>query len=162
MAWIFIPVLSAATVFTALDTFLGSVYFTVKKTYMSLWTSLIGAVVNIGLNLILIPDWMLGWGAMGASVATFASYFLVYLIRALTMKKFLPFKMYHGKLLINTVLIGSISAFMTWYGYSGQALGLYASIGILLVSVVFNSRDVYIACRQVLSSVREKKGNSNE
>jgi len=51
---------------------------------------------------------------------------------------------------------------MTWYGYSGQTLGLYVSIGILLVSVVFNSRDVYIACRQVLSSMRGKKGNSNE
>jgi O-antigen/teichoic acid export membrane protein len=161
-AWIFIPVLSAATVFTALDTFLGSAYFTVKKTYMSLWTSLIGAVVNIGLNLILIPDWGLGWGAMGASLATFASYFLVYLIRALTMKRFLPFRMYHGKLLINTVLIGGISAFMTWYGYSGQIMGLVVSIGILFVSAVFNCRDVYIACRQVLSSVRGKKGNSNE
>lgn len=161
VAWIFIPVLSAATIFTALDTFLGSVYFTVKKTYMSLWTSLIGAVVNIGLNLLMIPDWMLGWGAMGASVATFASYFLVYLIRALTMKRFLPFKMYHGKLLVNTVLIGGISAFMTWYGYSGQILGLIVSIGVLLVGVVFNSRDVYIACRQVLSSVRAKNGENN-
>ena len=157
-AWIFIPVISAATIFTALDTFLGSVYFTVKKTYMSLWTSLIGAVVNIGLNLLLIPKWGLGWGAMGASVATFASYFLVYLIRALTMKKYLPFNMYHGKLLINTVFIGMISAFMTYYGYSGQSWGLFVSVGVLIVSVVFNGRDVYLACRQVLSSVRSRKG----
>lgn len=157
-AWIFIPVISAATIFTALDTFLGSVYFTVKKTYMSLWTSLIGAVVNIGLNLLLIPEWGLGWGAMGASVATFASYFLVYLIRALTMKKYLPFNMYHGKLLINTVFIGMISAFMTYYGYSGQSWGLFVSVGFLIVSVVFNGRDVYLACRQVLSSVRSRKG----
>ncbi len=157
-AWIFIPVLSAATIFTALDTFLGSVYFTVKKTYMSLLTSLIGALLNIGLNLLLIPEWGLGWGAMGASVATFASYFLVYLIRALTMKKFLPFKIYHGKLLINSVLIGLISAFMTYYGYSNEIWGLIASIGVLIVSVVFNGRDVYLALRQVLSSVRGRKG----
>ena len=157
MAWIFIPALSAATVFTALDTFLGSVYFTVKKTSMSLYTALIGAVVNIGLNLLLIPEWGLGWGAMGASIATFASYFIVYLIRALTMKRFLPFNMYHGKLLVNTVIIGAISAFMTYYGYSGNIVGLIASIVLLLVSVVFNGRDVYAACRQVLASVRGKK-----
>ena len=157
MAWMFIPVLSAATIFTALDTFLGSVYFTVKKTSMSLYTALIGAVVNIGLNLLLIPEWGLGWGAMGASIATFASYFIVYLIRALTMKRFLPFNMYHGKLLVNTVIIGAISAFMTYYGYSGNIVGLVASIILLLVSVVFSGRDVYLACRQVLASVRGKK-----
>ena len=156
-AWLFIPVLSSATIFTALDTFLGSVYFTVKKTYMSLWTSLIGAVINIGLNLILIPEWGLGWGAMGASVATFASYFIVYVIRALTMKHFLPFRMYHGKLIVNTVIIGTISAFMTYYGYSGYVVGLVGSIVLLVASVVFNGRDVFLACRQVLSSVRSKK-----
>lgn len=156
-AWIFIPVLSTATVFTALDTFLGSVYFTVKRTQMSLWTSLLGAVVNVGLNLIMIPEWGLGWGAMGASIATFASYFLVYVVRALTMKRFLSFNLYHGKLLVNTVFIGAITALMTYYGYSGQVWGLFASIGILIVSVVFNGRDVYQALRQVLSSVRGKK-----
>ena len=156
VAWIFIPVLSAATVFTALDTFLGSVYFTVKRTAMSLYTSLIGAVVNVGLNLIMIPDWGLGWGAMGASIATFASYFVVYAIRAGTMKRFMTFRMYHGKLLINTVLLAAIMSLMTWYGYSGDVLGLFISIGILLVSAVFNSRDVFLACRQVLSSIKNK------
>ena len=151
-AWIFIPVLSAATVFTALDTFLGSVYFTVKRTSMSLYTALVGAVVNIGLNFLMIPE----WGAMGASVATFASYFVVYAIRALTMKRFLPFNVYHGKLIVNTVLIGAVSALMTYYGYSGEVWGLCASVVILAVSVVFNGRDVFAACRQVLSSVRSK------
>lgn len=151
-AWIFIPVLSAATVFTALDTFLGSVYFTVKRTSMSLYTALVGAVVNIGLNFLMIPE----WGAMGASVATFASYFVVYAIRALTMKRFLPFNVYHGKLIVNTVLIGAVSALMTYYGYSEEVWGLCASVVILAVSVVFNGRDVFAACRQVLSSVRSK------
>ena len=155
-AWIFIPVLSTATVFTALDTFLGSVYFTVKRTQMSLWTSLLGAVVNVGLNLLMIPETGLGWGAMGASIATFASYFIVYAVRALTMKNFLKFNLYHGKLIANTLLLGAITAFMTYYGYSGELWGLYVSIGILVVSVVFNSRDVIQALRQVLSSVRGK------
>ena len=94
---------------------------------------------------------------MGASVATFASYFIVYAIRALTMKRFLPFNVYHGKLMINTVLLGAITSLMTYYGYSGKAWGLYVSIVALLVSVVFNGRGVFLACRQVLSSVRGRK-----
>jgi O-antigen/teichoic acid export membrane protein len=158
IAWIFIPVLTIATVFTALDTFLGSVYFTVKRTSMSLYTALLGAVVNVGLNFLMIPEWGLGWGAMGASIATFASYFVVYAVRALTMKRFLPFRMYHGKLLINTALLGAIAALMTYYGYDQSAVWcLVASIAILLASVVFNGRDVFFACRQVLSSVRGRK-----
>ena len=152
IAWLFIPVLSIATVFTALNTFLGSVYFTVRRTSMSLYTALVGAAVNIGLNLLLIPK----WGAMGASVATFASYFIVYAIRALTMKHFLPFNVYHVRLVINTVLLGAITALMTYYGYSGEVWGLYASILTLAVSVIFNGRDVFFACRQVLFSARHK------
>ena len=58
---------------------------------------------------------------------------------------------------INTVMICAISAFMTYYGYSGNIVGLIASIIVLLISVIFNGRDVYFACRQVLASTRGKK-----
>ena len=150
-AWVFIPVLSAATVFTALDTFLGSVYFTVKRTQMSLWTSLIGAVINIVLNLIMIPQ----WGAMGASIATFISYFLVYVVRAATMGRFMRFKMYHGKLIANTVLIGVIMTVMTLYG--DNLYGWLISCGVLLISIIFNGRDIFVALKQVLSGVKGRK-----
>ena len=150
-AWIFIPVLSAATVFTALDTFLGSVYFTVKRTQMSLWTSLLGAAVNVVLNFIMIPK----LGAMGASIATFASYFLVYIVRAATMGRFMRFKMYHAKLAVNTALIGIIATVMTLYG--NTLFGLLISGGVLLVSAAFNGKDIVIALRQVLSSVKGRR-----
>ena len=150
-AWIFIPILSAATVFTALDTFLGSVYFTVKKTSMSLWTALLGAVVNVALNRLWIPQ----WGAMGASVATFISYFLVYVVRAATMGRFMKFKLYHGRLAVNTVLILMISAVMTLYG--DLWWGIVATAVILLIGAIFNLRDILISVRQILSSVRGKK-----
>jgi O-antigen/teichoic acid export membrane protein len=150
VAWLFIPVLSAATVFTALDSFLGSVYFMVKRTSMSLYTSLIGAVVNIALNIIMIPDWGLGLGAMGASIATFVSYFLVYVIRAATMGRFMKFQMYHGKLLFNTVIMGAIVSLMTFYGYSGEIWGLWVSIGVLVISIVLNGRDVLVPIKNYL------------
>ena len=151
-AWIYIPILAAATVFTSLDTFLGSVYFTVKRTSMSLWTSLAGAAINIALNIALIPT----YGAMGASIATFASYFLVYVIRASTMPGFLRFNMYHGKLIVNTFLVGVIAYLMTAFGT--QWWGLIASSAVLLVSVIFNARDLVKALKQVISSLKDRKG----
>lgn len=150
-AWVFIPILSAATVFTSLDTFMGSAYFTVKRTGMSLWTSLVGAVLNIMLNLVMIPR----WGAIGASVATFISYFAVFVIRAATMKRFIPFKLYPVRLTVNTTLIVAIAALMT--GWGTQTWGLLVSMGLTLVCLVFNGRDIWLACRDVINAVRARK-----
>ncbi len=152
-AWIYIPVLSAATVFTALDTFLGSVYFTVKKTQMSLWTAFIGAVVNIALNRLWIPE----WGAMGASIATLVSYFLVYIIRAATMGRFMKFRLYHARLVVNTIFILTIAVIMTLYG--NEWWGIATTAGILAISILFNIRDFIVTIKQILSSARKKRIN---
>lgn len=150
-AWIYIPILSAATVFTSLDTFLGSAYFTVKKTGMSFWTALIGAVVNIALNIILIPP----YGAIGASVATYVSYFVVFIIRAVTMHRFIPFKMYPVRIAVNTALITAIAIVMTQWG--SKFWGIIVSCLILLMSLVINGRDIFLGCLDALSSIRRKK-----
>ncbi len=150
-AWTFIPILSAATVFTALDTFLGSAYFTVKRTGMSFWTSLAGALINIALNIALIPT----YGATGASVATYISYFAVFVLRAVTMHKFIPFKMYPIRLVINTVLITAIACVMTVWG--AYLWGIALAGAILLVSLVINGRDIFLGCKDALVSMRRKK-----
>ncbi len=159
-AWTFIPILSAATVFTALDTFLGSAYFTVKKTGMSFWTSLIGAVLNITLNIILIPSEGVLGGAVGASIATYISYFAVFIIRAVTMHKFIPFKMYSARLVINTVLITAIAVVMTVWG--NDIKGMIVAGAVLLVSLIFNGKDIFLGCRDVLMSLKRKKNTTAE
>ena len=150
-AWVYIPILSAATVFTALDTVLGSAYFTVKKTGMSFWTALIGAVVNIAFNIILIPT----YGAIGASIATLVSYFVVFLVRALTMHRFIPFKMYPIRLAINTILITAIAVVMT--GWGDSSVGILIACSVLAVSLVLNGRDIFFGCRDILLSMKSKK-----
>ena len=159
-AWVFIPVLSAATVFTALDTFLGSAYFTVKKTSMSFWTSLIGAALNVALNLILIPSKGAFGGAVGASIATYISYFTVFVIRALTMKKFIPFKLYPVRLILNTCLITAIAVVMTLWG--SEMMGIIVAGVLLLVTLVVNGKDIFLGCRDALLSMKRKKSTSVE
>ena len=153
-AWRFIPILSAATVFTALDTFLGSAYFTVRKTGMSFWTSFAGAALNVVMNLLLIPT----WGAMGASVATLASYFVVFVIRAATMYRFIPFKMYPVRVVINTVLLAAIVTLMTILGNAKE--GIIASAAVLAVCIVFNGKDILFGCLDVLKSLKGRKKRS--
>ncbi len=154
-AWVYIPILSLATVFTSLDTFMGSAYFTVKKTTMSFWTSLIGAVLNIGLNLLMIPDFGLGWGAMGASIATFISYFVVFIIRAVTMRRFIPFKLYPLRLTLNTFMLSMAVIVTSLWGTN--VYGILISIAILMVCLVYNGNDIIKSCKTVILSLKKRK-----
>ena len=78
LGWIFIPVLTFATIFSSFDNFLNSIYMVEKRSGLSLVTMGVGAVLNLILNALLIPV----WGVQGAAIATFVSYFVVFLIRA--------------------------------------------------------------------------------
>ena len=149
-AWIFVPVLTVATVFSSLDTFLGSAYFTVRKTGMSLLTSFIGAAINIALNIMLIKP----YGAMGASIATLASYLLVYVIRAATMKKFIPFKTYPVRVLLNTALVGGMAAIITLKGMNLVSIGI--SVVLLIICILYNGRDLYSAIRGILAPLMRR------
>lgn len=108
-AWIYIPILTLATVFTALCTFLGSVYFTSKKTMWSMITAFIGAGLNVALNFLLIPR----WDAMGASIATFVSYFIVCILRLITTRRLISFGQEWGRGMVNTLLLGGLAAAVT-------------------------------------------------
>ena len=65
-------------------------------------TAMIGAVLNIILNLILIPSKL---GVQGAAIATCISYFVVFLIRAADVRRFIPFKLYPIGLAENSILL---------------------------------------------------------
>jgi O-antigen/teichoic acid export membrane protein len=137
-AWVYIPTLTFATVFTALCTFLGSVYFASKKTMGSMLTALAGAVLNVALNLLLIPS----FGAMGASVATFASYFAVCLLRLVTGRRLIPFKGEWGRLTVNTLLMGGLATAVTLSEGSGlYTLLMYVgAVGVFALLAAFNRR----------------------
>lgn len=101
-AWEYVPLLSASMIFTAFVSFTGTVYVVTKQSGISFITAMAGAVINIALNLLLIPSPL---GVQGAAIATFLSYFAVFLIRAVNSRKYIPFKLYGGHISVNTVLI---------------------------------------------------------
>lgn len=101
-AWQYVPLLSAAMIFTAFVSFTGTVYIVTKQSGISFITAMAGAVINIVLNLLLIPSPL---GVQGAAIATFLSYFAVFLIRAVNSRKYIPFKLNGKHIAVNTVLI---------------------------------------------------------
>ncbi len=137
-AWVYIPILTFATVFTALCTFLGSVYFASKRTMGSMLTALAGAVLNVVLNLLLIPR----FDAMGASVATFVSYFAVCLLRLVTGRRLIPFKGEWGRLAINTLLTGALAVAVTLTGTYSPLLTWGGAALLFVFLLGFNVKPV--------------------
>lgn len=101
-AWKYIPLLSVSMVFTAFTSFMGTVYVVNKKSGISFITAMIGALINIICNFILIPS---KFGVQGAAIATVFSYFVVFIIRAVNSRKYIPFKLYSSHIAANTIII---------------------------------------------------------
>ncbi|MDO4945657.1 MAG: polysaccharide biosynthesis C-terminal domain-containing protein [Ruminococcus sp.] len=95
------PILIYSTIFSCFTTFMGSIYLASKKTKRSLFTSLVSGVINVGLNVILIPR----IGLYGPPISTVASYVTVFIIRAFDSRKLVPFKINLRKMIISNAIL---------------------------------------------------------
>ena len=145
-AWQYIPLLSAAMIFSSFVTFAGSIYVVEKKSLLSFGTSMAGAAVNILLNLILIPTEL---GIQGAVIATFSSYFLVFLIRSKNARKLLPFRLYSQRLTVNCMImaiqiIWIVGELPGWQLVQLIAVGAFLAIdGKYLVSIFSSLKSMH-------------------
>lgn len=105
-AYRYSPILTLATVFNCFSVFLGSVYIAEKKTKNSFLTSIAAALVNITLNLILIPQFRI----YGAAIATLAAYLIVFFVRLFDTRRYIPFDFSMTKILLNTTLLIAMTA----------------------------------------------------
>ena len=128
-AWRYTPPLIVGTVILVLSTFLSSSYTVNKDSKGFLFSALSGAVVNILLNLALIPL----WGALGAAIATCVAYATVFLYRFFDTKKYLRLRVFTLKhILLFLAFLGA--AFATYLGKVGY---LILGAELLLVLSVF-------------------------
>lgn len=84
-AWKYVPWLTIAIVFGALSGYIGGFFSAVKDSRTFAKSTVYGAVTNVILNLILTPL----MGAMGAAIATAASYLEVWILRYLHSRKYI-------------------------------------------------------------------------
>lgn len=83
-AWRMVPPLLISVIFGALTGFLGSISLAHKDSKSMGIATGIGALINIVLNFSLVPN----FGAMGAAWATAASYFTMYFMAFLIVRKY--------------------------------------------------------------------------
>lgn len=100
-AWKYVPLLLVGTVFQAFSSFFGTNYTASKKTKGAFSTSVYGAVVNIGINIILIPR----WGIQAAAFSTMAAYLTMWLMRIIDTKKFTEIRIDWKSISLSIVVI---------------------------------------------------------
>lgn len=75
--WQLAPILILAIVYSNLAGFLGTIYTATKKTVPIMYTTVVGAIVNVGLTIVLIPTLRLS----GAALANVVSFGIVTVLR---------------------------------------------------------------------------------
>lgn len=103
-----------------------------KKTF---WITLFGALVNIILNLILIPKYSL----YGAAVATVITYIVILLMNIWLTTKFTPIRISHLKFLFVFVLAGLSSALMYFVITQPIIYNLNISLSVIIGILVYFS-----------------------
>lgn len=89
-AWQYVPWLTIAVLFGSMAGYIGGIFVAVRNSRIFASSTLVGAVLNIILNLITVPL----LGPLGAAVSTTISYALVWVIRLTQSRKYIKMRVH--------------------------------------------------------------------
>lgn len=141
-AYLYTPVLVIAVLLMCFNQFLSSIYTVSKQTKNSFWSSLVAAVLNLILNAVLIPK----FGVHGAIAATFASYFVCYLVRIVDTRRLIPFEVSHVRFGINLAILFGMSLLIQ----KQPTIWIPCMAAALIVLAVFNLKPLMLTAKKLL------------
>lgn len=148
--WKFVPLLLIANLFSSYAAILGVNYLALKNSKGVLKSSAIAMIINVVLNIILIPK----YNIYGASIATILSYVVLFFIRKKDSKKLInlevDYKFYFGNLvpiLMFVVLISGMNEYQK-----------YLLMGIsVLIFLLFQYKKINMISNYLKNKLRDKK-----
>ena len=143
-AWQFMPTLLCATALEAIVSFLATVYMVRKKSMHSFLTAMVGTLLNIALNLLLIPT----WGALGAAVATLASYAAVLIVRMIDAPRIIKFRMCLPRLAVSVAFLFTSALVMTLVA---DATRIWWTLIITVIIVAINVPALWGSFKKLLT-----------
>jgi O-antigen/teichoic acid export membrane protein len=134
-SWRFVPFLLFGMIFFSYSAFFGAIYGAAKKNKNVAATTFVAAIINIIMNIILIPR----IGIMGAVISTAVAYTAIGLFRMIDSQRFFSFKVYYFKFAANALilLVQSILLTMDWYNY-------VTSMICITMLMLINKKDIYL------------------
>ena len=126
-----IPILILGAVFNVVVCLYSAVYIAKKMTKQVATVSIIGAIINITINVLFIKY----IGVYAASISTAISYFAMMLYRHIDLKKYVNIK-YESGLIIKTVLIFTFSIIL--YYQKNMILNIINLIVVVIYAFIMN------------------------
>ena len=151
-AWHFVPFLTMASICSCFNQFLSSVYVVYKKSTHSLYTMLAGAISNCIMNYFFI----LQWGAIGATYASFLGLSIVFILRAIDTNKMLNMNIHPKRVVINFAII-TFEAFVLLA--EPPLYGLWTGL-ITAVVIIYNFSGVWSMARMILPKLLGRHGKA--
>ena len=140
-AWYYAPPLIVGTCILVIATFFSVSYTVNKDSVGFLKSGALGAMVNIILNLILIPQ----LGALGAAIATCVSYIAIFIFRSKDIKKYIQMNIYSFRH-IASVFILMVSASCV---YTNQIIQIcFCAIGVFLTLMLYKESSEFV-CKKM-------------
>lgn len=142
------PILIIAMIFQCLCQFLSSIYNVRKKSVNSMVTSIVAAVVNITLDILLIPR----LGAYGAAIATMTAYFACFMVRVFDTRSYVKFDISWFKMIVNIIVVG----YMAIVAITEPKAEYFQLIVLFIAVAVFNFDAILSTLRNFITVKRKK------
>lgn len=130
-----IPILILGSVFNILVSFVGSIYVAKKLTKEIAKTSIISAVINIFVNIVLIKS----IGLYAASISTVIAYALMFIYRWIDVKKYVKFNVNKILMFALTIMYG-ITIF-TYY-LKNTTISVIVLVIVVIFAIIINLNSV--------------------
>ena len=142
VAWKYVPWLTIAILFGALSGYIGGFFSAVKNSKIFATSTIIGAVVNLVLNVVFTPL----YGVMGAAVATTICFFVVWIFRFLQSKKCIKLRLNIWRDIFTYALLCVQSVFVMMDG-----LKMYIFVGsIFSILCMLYLKDIKLVVNKIL------------
>lgn len=152
MAWKYVPPLLISALFSQLFLTCEQYYIAMKKTNIISITAIIGAIINIIVNLLLIPR----YAEYGAALATCFSNFAVWIIRYVILKKYIRLK--HNFIIECISYILLIVQLIV--AYNGNSF-IFVQVAIAGIIIGLYFKQINEMLVSILNLLRNPKGQHN-
>lgn len=136
-AWKYIPLLLASATFSAISSYFVSLYSALKKSINNMITTLIGAIANVVVSIVLV-NYIGLWGAI---LGTFVAYFVLGVIRMIDATRFIKMKIDVGRFIINSIILITqavlVSLEIKIYLVSAIAILLFVVVNVKFLKSLF-------------------------
>lgn len=148
VGWTCVPFLLCAMVYSCYSSFLGTNYVAMKKTNGVFLTTVIGAIINVVLNILLIPV----MGLEGTALATLIAFFATWVSRIIGTRHFVDIKYPFGTFWLPSGLILCQAALLTFGVHSIPAQ--FAFFVVICLLYLREIKEYFTKAWQMINSLR--------